>query len=303
MKKLTIETNPEFASEIVLSIPYVYYLHENDMLEKVVTCKGMSPFYYFCDNVEEVFEYRTLDNAIGLKDIPNKWLHNSEAGGRRHGVIDYSEWICPPYRDHFSNNLFDHLKPYVIVNNIYNPPWLENGAFDIQSLYDIFTYLTDVGYTVIYKRPTNKEFALDGNEVAVENLSSKLCANVEGIGVITDYELCDYYEKVININDLQGDMDYSTLNLKLFAETDGFVTVNGAGSQFCACFGKPIAMHVLRSKELRPGYLEYDDCYFKMLSGAQLNPIYDDYNNWNGNPSNRKYKELIDIVKNTFKGR
>ena len=297
-----VETNPEFASEIVLSIPYCYYLHQRGELGQVVVCKGMKPFYYFADNVVEGFNYRSLNNEIALKDISNKWLHNSEAGGRRAGVIDYSEWECPPYREYFKNTLFDDLKPYIVVNNIYNEPWLTNGCLDIQNLYDIFTYLTDAGYTVIYKRPTNKEFALDQNEVQSLNLNSKLCADVEGMGVIDDYELCDYFEKVININDLQKEMDYSTLNLKLFAETDGFVTINGAGSQFQACFGKPLVIYVTRSKELLPGYLEYDDCYFKMLSGASIYPIYDDYNNWNGNPSNRKYDELIKTIKKVFIG-
>ena len=41
----------------------------------------MKPFYYFCDNVEEVFEYRTFDiNSNGLNDVPNNWVHhNAEA--------------------------------------------------------------------------------------------------------------------------------------------------------------------------------------------------------------------------------
>ncbi len=304
MKRI-IETNPEFASEVVLSIPYAYWLHKNNMLEKVSTCKGMKPFYYFCDNVDERFEFRSLDNAQALKDIPNKWLHNSEAGGGRNGVIDYTQWTCPPYREHFKNDLFDNLKPYVIVNNIFNAPWLENGTLDIQNLYDIFSYLSEKGYNIIYKRPTNKEFALDQNEAQTLSLNSKLSANVEGIGEITDYELCNYFKNVTNINDLHHelDLDYSTLNLKLFAETEGFVSINGAGSQLCACFGKPLVLYVTRSKELRPGYLDYDDCYFKMLSNAPIHVILDSYKTWNGNPSNRKYKELIDTVKKVFKGK
>ena len=308
MEKKSIEICPEFASEIVLSIPYAYWLHEQGLLEKVSICRGMKPFYWFCDNVDEKFMNRTLDNSIGLKDTPNKWLHhdcNPDASKRRNGVINYSEWKVPPYRDHFKNNLFDHLKPYVVVNNIFNMPWLENGALDIQNLYDIFLHLSEKGYNIIYKRPTNKEFALDGNEVQTLNLNSKLSANVEGIGEITDYELCNYFENVTNINDLHHelDLDYSTLNLKLFAETEGFVTINGAGSQFCACFGKPLVLYATRSKELRPGYLEHDDCYFKMLSNAPIHAILDDYGDWNGNTRNRKYKELIDTVKQVFKGK
>tara|TARA_Y100000296_G_C5112626_1_gene225975 strand:- start:40 stop:207 length:168 start_codon:yes stop_codon:yes gene_type:complete len=51
-----IKANPEFASELVCVIPYVHWLHNEGKLEKVITSKGMRPFYYFCDNVEERFE-------------------------------------------------------------------------------------------------------------------------------------------------------------------------------------------------------------------------------------------------------
>ena len=38
----------------------------------------MKPFYYFCDNVEERFEYRTFDmNQNGLNEVPNNWVHHN----------------------------------------------------------------------------------------------------------------------------------------------------------------------------------------------------------------------------------
>ena len=300
-----IETNPEFASEIVLSIPYCYYLQQRGELGQVVVCKGMKPFYYFADNVVEGFDYRSLDNEAALKDIPNKWLHNSEAGGRRAGVIDYSQWECPPYEEYYKNNLFDDLKPYVIVNNIYNIESTENNTepqryFDIKNLYDIFIYLTDSGYTVVYKRPENTEFTLDQNESYTTQTDIKLQADVDGIGLITDYELCDYFDgKVININDLTNGLDYSTLNLKLFAETEGFVSVNGGGYQLCACFDKPMVVYVTKGKETRPMYLEYEDSYIKMLSNAPIYPVYDFCYDWEEN-GGRNYDEIIKTVKEVF---
>ena len=298
MMKKNIETNPEFASEVVLSIPYCYYLHQRGQLGKVTVCNGMKPFYYFADNVVEGFSQRSLDNPTALKDIPNKWLHHSHGVD---GVIDYTEWETPPYKEVYRTDIFDDIKPFVIVNNIFNAPWLENGCLDIKSLYDIFTYLTESGYKVVYKRPENKEFILDQNEIMTP--SSDITADVEGIGVITDYELCDYFENVININKLwkDTDLDYSTLNLNLFAETEGFITPSGAGSQLCAYFGKPIVMHVTRGREVeRPGYLTHPDCFYKKLSNAPLHLIYDDHKKWNGNPSNRKYDELNQVVKKVF---
>ena len=48
---MVIDVNPEFGYEIGCSIPYAYWLHKNNQLEKVITSKGMKTFYYFCDDV------------------------------------------------------------------------------------------------------------------------------------------------------------------------------------------------------------------------------------------------------------
>ena len=183
----TIKTNCEFASELICVIPYAYWLHQNNQLEKVITSKGMKPFYYFCDNVEEIFEYRTFDmNQNGLNEVPNNWVHhNAEAvfgktydkmtekeQTEANGVLDYSQWTPPPYKNHFGFwDEFIDLKPYVVVNNNYN---IEFGNditesrryFDLQTLSSIFYYFHERDYNVIYKRPDNTEFAPDQNEMA-----------------------------------------------------------------------------------------------------------------------------------------
>ena len=308
MSKIDIEMTAEFASDVVLGIPYAYWLHKQNKLGKVRVCKGMKPFYYFAEDIEEAFEERTLDNSIGLKDVPNKWLHNSEAGGRRHGVIDYSEWECPPFREHYRNNLFDDLKPFVVVNNIYNIEPGDDGYrtyryFDMKNLCEIFNYLTNSGYTIVYKRPDNTEFALDQNEYITnsENVTSKLKATITGHGIMNDWELCGLYEKVHLINDLidKHDMDYSTFNLRLFAETEGFVTINGGGSQFCACFGKPMVIYTMKGPELRPGYLEQTDSYIKMLSNAEVYPVFDFWEEHEKN-GGRNYNLLNETIAKVF---
>ena len=60
---MIVDCNPEFGIELALALPYAYWLHEQGKLEKVITSKGMKPFYYFCDDVEEKYEYRTIDNG------------------------------------------------------------------------------------------------------------------------------------------------------------------------------------------------------------------------------------------------
>ena len=112
----TIISNPEFASEVVCIIPYAYWLHQNGMLDKVITSKDMRPFYYFCDDVEEQFEQRTLDNKIsGLNHVPNNWIHGINSL-EEPGVLDYSEWSPPPYVEKYKTDLID--SPYVVINII-----------------------------------------------------------------------------------------------------------------------------------------------------------------------------------------
>ena len=76
---ITVDINPEFGIELALALPYAYWLHENNQLEKVVVSKGMRPFYYFCDNVEEKYDFRTIDNSkAGLNTLPNSWIYGNK---------------------------------------------------------------------------------------------------------------------------------------------------------------------------------------------------------------------------------
>ena len=38
---ITVDVHPEFGIELALALPYAYWLHENDQLEKVIVSKGM----------------------------------------------------------------------------------------------------------------------------------------------------------------------------------------------------------------------------------------------------------------------
>ena len=295
---MRLRANPEFASELVCIIPYAYWLHKEGKLEKVITSTGMKSFYYFCDDVEEQYKFRTLDNLnSGLEEVPNNWVHHNaeavtgkdyselteEEQNNMNGVLDYRKWSPPPYKDYYQTDEFNHLKPYIVVNNNYN---IEYGKpiseslrfFDIKTLYDIFNYLTNSGYIVIYKRPNNTEFAPDNNEIETLNRNISLTAEVEGQGVITDYELCEHYNDVINMNKMKEEYSQCTYNdfqLKLFSSADGFVTTNGGGGILCSYFKKPVVMYVPHGKELRKNYITNRNSYLNKLSGDNIHSVLD----------------------------
>ena len=306
-----IKVNCEFASELVCVIPYVYWLHQNNQLEKVITSKGMPPFYYFCDNVEERFEFRHFDiNTNGLREVPNDWIHHSvgqaystfseEEQVEANGVLDYSQWTPPPYKDYYQTDEFNHLKPYIVVNNNYN---IEFGNliteslryFNIETLNKIFNHLTEKGYNVIYKRPDNTEFAPDQNEIATLQGGYEFI-EITDQGVLSDNDLCEYYDGVYNINDFDhGDeFSYNEFQLECFSCADGFITTNGGGGILCSYFGKPVLFYVPHGKELRSGYLTKENSYIKKLSNAGIHVVLDvgDTND---------YSKLITKMKDVFK--
>ena len=315
---MILRTNPEFASELVCIIPYAHWLHKEGELEKVITSTGMKSFYYFCNDVEEQYKFRTLDNLnSGLNEVPNNWVHHNaeavtgkdyselteEEQNNMNGVLDYRKWSPPPYKDYYQTDEFNHLKPYIVVNNNYN---IEYGKpiseslrfFDIKTLYDIFNYLTNSGYIVVYKRPNNTEFAPDNNEIETLNRNITLTAKVEGQGIITDYELCEYYNDVINMNKMKEEYSQCTYNdfqLKLFSSADGFVTTNGGGGILCSYFKKPVVMYVPHGKELRKNYITNRNSYLNKLSDDNIHSVLDpgDVND---------YSKVIKKVKEVFRG-
>lgn len=324
---MIIDTNPEFGLELTLVIPYAYWLHQKGELEKVITSKGMKPFYYFCDNVEEKYEHRTIDNkAAGLNSIPNNWIHHNAIGvmgkdyseltdiekEKMNGVLDYKKWTPPPYKDIYNENL-DLPKPTVLISNRYNiehghPPI---GFFDIECLYNIFNFFTEEGYTVIYKRPKNNEFPLDNNEINSLNMGFKdIEAQIEGHGLISDYDLVDHYDNVvlmdnlmenyygINKNEINVNL-YNEFQLKLFTNVNGFVTMGGGSSLLCSYFGKPNISYFTTNVECnRPKYFDKDN-YYRKLSKHIFCPILDSERDINKR-GNRDYTKLLEKIKSTF---
>jgi len=286
---MVIDVHPEFGYELVCSIPYAYYLQNKGQLEKCIVPKGMTPFYYFCENVEEKYDVRSIDNRTnGVQNLPNPWIHhNSEAvfgkdyseltdeeKVKANGVLDYSQWTPPPYREVYYDDSLDLPERFVVIQNRYN---LEHGQepigyFDIESLYEIFNILTEKGYSIIYKRPKNTEFVNDPNELRGLDIS----ANVEGQGVITDFDLCGYYSNVYLIDDVieKISKSYNESQLNIFSRASGFISMGGGTSCFSAYFKKPVIIYVNTSGDIRPGYFN-GNSYFKKLSNAPIYPVVD----------------------------
>jgi len=279
---MIVDCNPEFGIEMALALPYAYWLHEQGKLEKVITSKGMKPFYYFCDDVEERYDFRTIDNEVAkLSSLPNAWIYGSHKNAELYkdewehwksfrdvkvgcGILDYEKWKIPNYNNHYKNDKFKFDKPFVVVANRYNwehgkPPI---GYFSLPCLQKIFNYLTSVGYTVIYKRPKNTEFTLDQNEMTTMMNQIELRANIDSGGSISDYDLTRYYDDVILFDDILSDNQeytYNELQLNLFTNAEGFIGISGGSTLLLNLFQKPTITYLYNSSDLRPKFWENEN--------------------------------------------
>jgi hypothetical protein len=195
----------------------------------------------------------------------------------------------------------------IFVSNRYNvehgkPPM---GYFDIPFLYDLFNHLTDNGYGVIYKRPKNSEFPLDQNEMSGLQMGfTDITADVDGVGVITDYQLTTFYDDVILVDDLIKSEDsnvYNEVQLQLFSKVNGFVTMGGGGSILCSMFGVPNISYFNATAECKRENYFNDDNYYRKMSEHEFYPILDCVEDVKIR-GYRDYSELITTVKKVFRG-
>ena len=306
----TIDLKTEFGCELAMGVPYAYWLHKQGKLEKVITCKGMKPFYYFVDNIEERYDNRSVDTSqSGVMGLPNPWIHGNSRMGTTHtkpGVLDYSQWISPPYKEYYKNDEFKFDKPMIVISNkiVMDHQQEPHAYFDLFTLFELFNYLTSKGYSVLYKRPkmTESEFTIDQNEIATLKNGYTIEAYDENIGkTIDDHELTNYYDDVYLIDNIVKESqkyNFNEVQLRLFANADGFISIAGGNSIFCSFFGKTNITYVTTSGEQRDGYYS-DESYIQKLSECKVIPVVDPEDDIIKRGHN-DYERLIDKVKETF---
>ena len=279
----------------------------------------MKPFYYFCDNVEEKYEQRSVNNSTnGVQNLPNCWIHHNthvffkdktygdlteEEKQKVNGVLDYSKWISPPIKEEYNDSDFNFGDKSIIISNKIS---MDHGQkplsfFDVKTLYEMFNYLSDKGYTIIYKRPQMNEFIIDENELRTVMNKYTISADVDGLGVINDFQLTKYYDNVLLLDDIVKNNDkytYNEVQLRVFSNVDNFISIAGGNSIFCSLFGGKQVTYVTTSNELRPGY--YDgDSYTKRLGGAKIYPVIDPETIINERGYN-DYESLLSKVREIF---
>lgn len=245
---MNIRTNGEFGYEMVVVVPYAYWLHINNQLTSTTSCKDTQPLYYFSNKHNELFDKRSpcLGTDVDINGASFKNLHTAQP--------NFSKWKFPDYKAQFKNNIFTFDKPLLILSNkrYSRGSTQRHGWFDDSQLELLFKKFHNK-YQIIYNRAKSNKITVD----------TQLPKDVD-----TDYALCEAYG-VIDINNLHDKYadtySFNTLQFMLHANCDKFISVQGGSSILSSAFGGTNLIYALSGEELKVGsyanwYSKFSEC-------------------------------------------
>src|ERR1035437_3338427 len=221
MKEIVNSYNVEFGYELLSAIPYAYYLHTKGELESTMSGKGSEALYYFSPKHVINPNPRRWENMPLAHEaqLPNISIHQT--------YLDFTRFKTPPYKEEFANDIYKYDKPIVCICNRYNVEWGSRpiNYFDLNCLANMFKQLKN-DYQIIYFAANLPEQIQDG-------------AHSIDLG---DYDFVknNYPEVLIFQDILKGgkeEKDWNTTMLKIFANCDKFITMNGGYSILASMFG------------------------------------------------------------------
>ena len=205
--------NIEFGYELLSALPYAYELYLKGELTETISGQGSEPLYYFSPKHTINKEPRSWFNTPkARKDgIPNVKIHTPER----------AKQVFPPYKEVYANNEYKWSKPTLCICNRYNKEWNQPpiNFFDNEILDWLFTNLKKK-YHIVY-------FAVDIPEEIQDNAHSM---------ELNDREIAKKH-RVTVFNDLVKNGNWNEVLLKVFANCQHYVTMNGGYSILASMFG------------------------------------------------------------------
>ena len=262
-KKIINTLNPEFAYELIAAIPYAYYLFVNNELQKTISAKLTEPLYYFSPDHEINPIPRSWGNTKRFKisGIPNAQIHTP--------ILDTSQFIVPPYKEHFKNDVYKWEKPTICICNRYNIEWKHPpiNYFSLEILEEMFKLLKDK-FQIVY-------FGVDIID-EIQDSSHNL--------YLGDGELCKKYKEVILFQDLlkSSNLTWNELLLRVYANCKKYITMNGGYSILASYFGGTNLIYCKYSHEIDSNVNSFS--WYHVFGNSNIIVV-------------RTYKDLIDKIK------
>ena len=251
--KLQLNVTNEFGNEIVLYIPYYYYLYSNNLLfdNKITTYKGMKPFYCFLDTDKHIIEKNDKRYWINYCNRPflvNNNEHVQQFDNNFRKIVNYK-------KNYKNDPEFLFNKPLLIVHNKYNVEWDDKpyNFFNLESLDKIFSTLSKK-YQIVYIRPknsfvSNSGYSYDENNIVEELQDYELIENKYKNTVITFNSLLDKYQTYSLLKKYK-DYTYNKIILKLFSNCENYICVQGGSAYLTSYFFKKMLILHIRGDEI-----------------------------------------------------
>lgn len=233
----------EFGYELIQVIPWAYWLYKKGELEGTISSKDTAPLYYFSPSHLEEYNKRKSGDILG-SNFPIKNIHQYN--------LDLSKWTPPPYKEYYKNEDFLFNKDLVIITNKYAIEWGERpqNFYSLEMLRALFKYLNPK-YQIIYHRAKHKT-----EEAIIKDLNEKDILKSEFPEIILFEDLLD-----------KNNIGYNLLQLKLFANCDNFISMQGGSSILSSYFAKNNFIYAVKGQELN--YNSYNNWYHE-FSGSKI---------------------------------
>lgn len=254
MEKITVNSfGIEFGYELIAVIPYAYFLHTKGLLKNTISCEDTKDLYYFSPQHEENNVSRSWNNQRkALEAFPNANIHRYE--------LDERQWLPPPYKTHFKNELVP-INKMAVVSNKKNDEWGRGVINNLanEDLIIIFNRLRSRGYEIYY----NSTYLLDDNK-EYDDIVPQL--EQKGIRKI----LSDYGVKTIGELATERGLSYNRMQLALYPHVDLFVSIQGGSSILSSYFGGDNIIYAVEGGELT--YNSYNNWYHK-FGGSNISHV------------------------------
>lgn len=258
-----VDTNAcEFGYELIMVLPYVYYLNKNNIPVKVLTSKGMREFYYFLSSEQYVEKYDVRTDRHPL---------NTRLKSIHFPTLDTTEWEFPNYIDRYKDVKLDvgNEKPLLIISNKFTREWFNDPVnfLDVNTL-DILLSKLKERYTVIYNRP----------------LPTMIVEDSQTSYKLGDYELIkEEHPEVLDMNNIaiQNQIPFNILQLILGSKCEKFISVQGGNSILSSIFGGTNLIYAIKGGEL----LNNSFSWYNKFSGTNI----------------KHFTAYKDLIKYTFK--
>ncbi len=234
----------EFGAEINSFVPFVHWLHLAGLMRgrRIRTYAGMKPFYFFLPH-EQIEEMRQPRGFVHPTRRPT-WMPTRDD----HASLRTPFESFPDYRRHYRGRLFRSGRELLVIHNKFTPEW--DGPpvnfLPLDLLAEMFAALQN-RFQIIYLRPGLRGTPLGYSPDHQPDLA------YGDLELLDDFPAVEAFDEIAEA--VSGTMSHNEAKLRLYAEAEFHITVQGGNAHLLSLFsGGLAAIYHRAGQELRHSY-------------------------------------------------